>query len=108
ATLSEAPARYVVVGGGKTAIDACLWLLERDVAPERIRWIKARECWLVNREFTQSGANVASILDGLSLQMEAAAQAESIADLFSASRRARSCCVSTRALSRPCSSTPPS
>jgi hypothetical protein len=82
ATLSEAPARYVIVGGGKTAIDACLWLLERDVAPERIQWIKARECWLVNREFTQSGENVASILDGLSLQVEAAARAESVADLF--------------------------
>ncbi|MFI5307302.1 MAG: hypothetical protein ACHQ53_08120 [Polyangiales bacterium] len=82
ATLSEAAARYVVVGGGKTAIDACLWLLERDVAPEHIRWIRPRECWLVNREFGQSGDHVASILDGLSLQMEAAAQAESIADLF--------------------------
>jgi hypothetical protein len=82
AEVREPPARYVIVGAGKTAIDACLWLLERDVAPARIRWIKPRESWLVNREFAQSGERVASVLEGLSLQVEAAAQAESLLDLF--------------------------
>jgi hypothetical protein len=44
--LRETPSGYVIVGAGKTAIDACLWLLQTAVAPERIRWIKPRESWL--------------------------------------------------------------
>jgi hypothetical protein len=78
----EAPSGYVIIGAGKTAMDACLWLLQNAVAPERIRWIKPRESWLVNREFAQSGEMVASIIEGLSLQMQSAAEAESVEDLF--------------------------
>jgi hypothetical protein len=80
--LDEAPSGYVIIGAGKTAMDACLWLLQNDVAPERIRWIKPRESWLVNREFVQSGELVGSLVQGLSLQMQAAAEAESLPDLF--------------------------
>jgi hypothetical protein len=80
--LRETPSGYVIVGAGKTAMDACLWLLQNAVAPERIRWIKPRESWLVNREFVQSGEMVGSIIEGLSLQMQAAAEAESLPDLF--------------------------
>lgn len=60
--LSEAPSDYVIIGAGKTAMDACLWLLQNDVATERIRWIKPRESWLVNREFVQSGELVGSLI----------------------------------------------
>ena len=80
--VSEAPSGYVIIGAGKTAIDACLWLLQNGVAQDRIRWIKPRESWLVNREFVQSGEMVGSLIDGLSLQMQAAAEAESLPDLF--------------------------
>jgi hypothetical protein len=80
--LRETPSGYVIIGAGKTAMDACLWLLQNGVAPERIRWIKPRESWLVNREFAQSGEMVASLIEGLSLQMQAAAEAESLPDLF--------------------------
>ena len=73
---------YTIVGAGKTAIDACLWLLETGVPPGRIRWIKPREAWLTNRKFLQSGEMVGSLLEGLSLQLEAAAQAGSLDDLF--------------------------
>lgn len=75
-------AGYVIIGAGKTAIDACLWLLQNGVAPRDIRWIKPREAWLVNRAYAQSGELVGSLLEGLSLQMEAAAQARSLDDLF--------------------------
>ena len=80
--LRETPSGYVIIGAGKTAMDACLWLLQNAVAPERIRWIKPRESWLVNREFVQSGEMVGSLIEGLSLQMLAAVEAESLQDLF--------------------------
>lgn len=73
---------FTIVGAGKTAIDACLWLLEAGVAPRDIRWIKPREAWLVNRAFAQGGELVGNFMEGLSLQMEAAAQAASPDDLF--------------------------
>jgi hypothetical protein len=82
ARVSEAPSGYVIIGAGKTAMDACVWLLQNGVAPERIRWIKPRESWLVNREFVQSGEMVGSLIEGLSLQMQAAVEAESLPDLF--------------------------
>lgn len=80
--LPEPPARYVIIGAGKTAIDACLWLLQAGVEPTAIRWIKPREAWLLNRAFAQSGELVGSLIEGLALQMEAAAQATSLEDLF--------------------------
>lgn len=82
ASLAEPADAYVIIGAGKTAIDACLWLLQTGVAPGAIRWIKPREAWLLNRAFTQCGELVGNLLEGLSLQMEAAAQASSVADLF--------------------------
>ena len=38
---------YVVVGGGKTGMDACSWLLETGVPADAVRWIKPRESWLL-------------------------------------------------------------
>jgi hypothetical protein len=73
---------YVIIGAGKTAIDACLWLLEVGVSPSDIRWIKPREAWLQNRVFVQGGELVGTLFEGLSLQVEAAAQATSLDDLF--------------------------
>lgn len=73
---------YVVIGAGKTSIDACLWLLQAGVAPGDIRWIKPREAWLQNRVFAQCGQLVGNLFEGLSLQMEAAARAISVEDLF--------------------------
>ena len=46
---------YVVVGAGKTAMDAVLWLLSNQVTPSDIRWVVPRDSWLINRAFTQPG-----------------------------------------------------
>lgn len=73
---------YVLIGAGKTAIDACLWLLQSGVAPADIRWIKPREAWLMNRAYSQCGELVGNLLEGFSLQLEAAANADSLEDLF--------------------------
>jgi hypothetical protein len=40
ARLDRCPGRFVIIGGGKTALDACLWLLERGVPATAIRWIR--------------------------------------------------------------------
>ena len=53
AQLDEAPSQYVVVGAGKTATDACIWLLARGVAPDSICWVRAREPWMYNRAHIQ-------------------------------------------------------
>jgi len=80
--LAERADGYVIIGAGKTAIDACLWLLEVGVQPDDIRWVKPREAWLHNRIFVQGGELVGTLFEGLSLQVEAAAQAASLDDLF--------------------------
>ena len=78
----ERPAGYVVVGAGKTALDTCGWLLDSGVPPSDIRWMKPREGWFAGRRFFQGGELVGTMLEGLSLQLESAAQATSADDLF--------------------------
>ncbi len=73
---------YVVLGAGKTAVDACSWLLDNDVAPDRIRWIRPREAWFYDRRHFQPLAQVGAIMEGLSLDAEAGASAAGIEDLF--------------------------
>jgi hypothetical protein len=81
-SVAERPEGYVILGAGKTALDACSWLLDNEIAPSDIRWIKPREAWFLNRAFTQGGELVGTLFEGISLQVEAAAQATSIEDLF--------------------------
>jgi hypothetical protein len=80
--LAERADTYVIVGAGKTAIDACLWLLENDVGPDAITWVKPREAWVLNRYFAQSGSLVGQLMEGISLQAEAAAVATSPDERF--------------------------
>ncbi len=82
-TLTAQPEGYVVVGGGKTGIDACLWLLEQGVDPDHIRWIMPRDAWLLDRENTQASDEFfGSTVGGIATQYEAAAAATTIEDLF--------------------------
>jgi hypothetical protein len=75
--------RYTVLGGGKTGLDAVLWLLAHHVASERITWVIPRDPWMINRALFQPG------LDGFrqsagplaAVQAEAAARAETLDDL---------------------------
>ncbi|GAA3606612.1 NAD(P)/FAD-dependent oxidoreductase [Microlunatus ginsengisoli] len=45
--------QYVVVGSGKTATDACVWLLGRGVDPDEICWVRPRDPWMLNRALIQ-------------------------------------------------------
>ena len=54
-TLEQPAAGYVIVGGGKTALDAICWLLDRGTDPDDITWIRPRDTWILNRAFFQPG-----------------------------------------------------
>jgi hypothetical protein len=74
---------FVIVGGGKTAMDAGVWLLQMGARPERIRWIVPRDSWLTNRDTTQPGeAFFVRTAGGQLKRFEAAAEATSIDDLL--------------------------
>ncbi|HEX3510847.1 MAG TPA: NAD(P)-binding protein [Solirubrobacteraceae bacterium] len=73
---------YAVLGSGKTAADACVWLLDEGVEPDRIRWIRPREAWFYDRRHFQPLEQVGALMEGIALDAEAAAQATSIEDLF--------------------------
>jgi hypothetical protein len=79
--IAQPPSGFVVIGAGKTGIDACLWLLAHGVAPDVICWIMPRDAWMLNREQFQSGQPVLAMRSTVE-QMEAAATATSLADLF--------------------------
>lgn len=81
--VKEPPSGYVVVGSGKTGIDACLWLLENNVSPDAITWIMPRDAWYLNRANVQPGEEFFTRSFGAFAQeMEAVAAATSIEDLF--------------------------
>lgn len=76
-------AGHVIVGGGKTAMDTALWLLEQGVDPDTITWIRPREAWLLNRANVEPTAQFAHrTLQALTLEFEAACHATSLPDLF--------------------------
>ena len=74
---------FVVVGAGKTGMDACLFLLKNGVDPDRIRWIMPRDAWLLDRANIQplslNGAKTSSIFAQQAIDL---AEAEDIEDLF--------------------------
>lgn len=80
ARLEEAPSQYVVVGSGKTATDACIWLLSRGVDPDAICWVRPREPWMLNRAVVQPDPAV--FLGMAADTMQAARDAASLDDLF--------------------------
>lgn len=77
------PRHFVVLGAGKTAMDACLWLLQSGAEPDAIQWVVPRDSWLVNRVTTQNGPDFFNeAIGGQADQMEAFAKATSMDDLF--------------------------
>lgn len=74
--------RFVIIGGGKTALDACMWLLERGVPADSICWIRPRDAWWMNRKFQQPHELLPDLYRGAAIQIEAMAKATSIDDLF--------------------------
>ena len=82
ATLTEPASGYTIIGAGKTAMDVCNWLLDNGVTPDAIRWIRPRDAWILDRRNQQPLDCLVLLIDGLGRAMEAAADAETITELF--------------------------
>ena len=83
ASVTEPPPGYVVIGAGKTGMDACLWLLANDVDPALITWIVPRDSWLLDRANIQPGPGfAATVVGSMASQMEVSASAETVDELF--------------------------
>ncbi|MGB6207601.1 NAD(P)-binding protein [Mycobacterium sp.] len=75
--------RFVIVGAGKTGIDACLWLLRNAIAPERLTWIMPRDAWLMDRANIQPGPQfLQRFQTSFVARLTAIEGATSIEDLF--------------------------
>jgi len=82
ARFDRRPERFVIIGGGKTALDACVWLLERGIPATAIRWVRPRDAWWMNRRFQQPHTLLPDLYRGAAIQIEAMAQAGTVSELF--------------------------
>ena len=80
--VAQAPAGFVIVGGGKTALDAICWLLDRGTPADDITWIRPRDSWLLNRRFFQPGECVMETFEGIVLELEAVRDGESVDEIY--------------------------
>lgn len=77
------PERFVVLGGGKTAMDAVGWLLAMGTPTQAIQWVRPRDSWLIDRSGTQPGAEFFDAVFSRQLaQMRAFAEGSSAEDIF--------------------------
>ena len=77
------PGHYVILGAGKTAMDTGVWLIEAGVDPDHISWVRPRESWLWNRNFTQPGEDFLEKTMSMQIALlEAAKESDSGAELM--------------------------
>ena len=74
---------FTIVGGGKTGMDCCLWLMRNGVAPAQLRWVRPRDAWLMNRAYIQPGQQFAKQIRGtINSRLAAITEAADLDDLF--------------------------
>jgi NAD(P)-binding Rossmann-like domain len=79
----QPPRRFVVLGAGKTAMDACVWLLQAGAPADAITWVMPRDSWVTNRLTTQNAPEFFhQAIGGQADQLQAFAEATSVDDLF--------------------------
>ncbi|MDP4605871.1 MAG: NAD(P)-binding protein, partial [Erythrobacter sp.] len=82
------PGHFVILGGGKTAMDTGVWLIEAGVAPDRIHWVRPRDSWLNNRKYVQPGEEfLASTVESQIAHLNAFSQASDGHEVFEALER---------------------
>lgn len=75
--------QFTILGGGKTAMDSCVWLLDNGANPDAITWLCPRDSWLMNRKSTQPGvAFFEKAAGGFAKNIEALRDATDADDLF--------------------------
>ena len=77
-SITEPPVGYVIIGAGKTAMDAGCWLLDQGTPPGDITWIRPGDSWILNRAFFQPGVGVVPTFEGVVLELEAVTECDSI------------------------------
>ena len=70
---AAAARRFVVIGAGKTAMDAAIWLIQAGASADAIQWVVPRDSWLINRITTQPGMEffkeaIGGVLEGIGAQ----------------------------------------
>lgn len=85
ARLSRPHPEYVILGAGKTGVDACLWLLEQGVGPEAITWVRPHDLWFCDRAQWQPDRSVLRFAADL---VEVAAQTNGATDFLDRLERA--------------------
>lgn len=77
------PGRFAILGAGKTAMDAAIWLIRCGADPDSIDWVRPRDSWMLDRHIIQPGMEFFDqTVDGQSASMAALAAASDIDDLF--------------------------
>ena len=75
--------RYVIVGAGKTGMDACLFLLAHGMDPANIRWVMPRDSWMLDRANIQPGRRFADAINrGFAEQTRAIVEGTGYRDVF--------------------------
>ena len=78
--LEDAPSQYVIVGSGKTATDAIVWLLGKGTDPGSVCWVRPRDPWMFNRERLQPDP---AVFLGMAADLwECAETASSVEDIY--------------------------
>lgn len=84
--ISEPVSRYVVLGAGKTGMDAVLFLRGRGVPAEKIMWVVSNDAWLLDRDALTPGRTLGWFVK----QLELITGASTLEDVFLATEEAKS------------------
>jgi hypothetical protein len=84
--LSGAHSSYVVIGAGKTGMDAVLFLLGQAVDPSAITWIMSNDAWLLDRDTLTPGRTLGWFVD----QLELIQNSQTLEEVFLETEKAQS------------------
>ena len=74
---------FVIVGSGKTGMDACLFLLTNGIDPERVTWIMPADAWMFDRFSVNPGRKFSDPITQYAIGiLESALAAKNYDDFF--------------------------
>ena len=81
--IDNLPDHYVVLGGGKTAMDSVVWLIEAGVPADKIGWVRPRDSWMFNRTLLQPAhARIEGLMEFQTALCECASTSETGDEMF--------------------------
>jgi len=78
-TISQPVSNYVVIGAGKTGIDAIIFLIAQGVPPDNITWVVSNDSWLMERNLIQPGMT----LNWFVSQLDTFTKSKSLDEIYS-------------------------